>query len=210
MIYRTFVFLIATFLMKNVAICQSVEVYIGDKRAGVDLMWFKNFENKNGENTPFIFFSRNRASTDYQNAPTMFGSLNAVSYNLKNGFGVVAVASLLNEGFVPKAGGQFYKNKGNFTFFGWFVADLEKEGGLDLFGLFRYQPTINKAWKGFGQLELFSVFYPTADLWNVTQRLRLGARYHDWAGGLMMDFNQLGKDNFIKTSNIGGFLKCDF
>ncbi|MFN8357369.1 MAG: hypothetical protein U0Y10_23130 [Spirosomataceae bacterium] len=192
------------------AICQSLETYAGHKRIGVDLMWFKNFKNAKDERTPFLFFSRNRASTDYQNAPTAFGSTNAVSYNFKNGVGFVTVASFLNSGFTPKLGVQYFKQKGDFMFFGWWVADLRREGSLDLFGLFRYQPTIKNQWKGFFQAELFPVFNPTTSVWNITQRLRLGGKRHSWAGGLMMDLNQTGKDSFTTTNNIGAFVRYDF
>lgn len=130
-------------LYGGIAGAQSVETYAGHERAGVDLMWYKFFKDKKDAPTPFLFFSRNRASSDYGNSPTAFGSTNAVSYNFKNGLGLVAVGSFLNAGFTPKAGVQFVKIKGDFLFFGWLVADLKKEGNLDLFGMFRYQPAIS-------------------------------------------------------------------
>ena len=200
----------AMLFFQGIAIGQSVEAYAGHQRVGVDLMWFKNFKNNKDERSPFLFFSRNRASVDYNNAPTAFGSTNALSYNFKNGLGFVTVASFLNAGFTPKAGVQLYKSKGPFMFFGWLVTDIRKNGNLDLFGLFRYQPVINGHWKGFGQIELFPVYTPSAGTWNLTQRVRLGARYQLWAAGFMADFNQLIVDNTIKTSNVGGFLRYDF
>ena len=45
--FKIVLFIIATFLFRSVAIAQSVEYYAGDKRNGVDLMWFKNFKNLN-------------------------------------------------------------------------------------------------------------------------------------------------------------------
>lgn len=208
--FSVFLLMIAMFLIKNVAICQTLETYAGHKRIGVDLMWFKNFKSTKDERSAFLFFSRNRASTDYQNAPTAFGSTNAVSYNFKNGLGVVTVASFLNAGFTPKAGLQLFKNKADFMFFGWLVADLRKEGFLDLFGMFRYQPSIKSQWKGFGQVELFPTFNPATSVWNITQRIRVGTKHRGWAGGLMMDFNQTGTTTFHKTNNIGSFLRYDF
>ncbi len=135
---KLILFILATFLFRSVAIAQSVEYYAGDKRNGVDLMWFKNFKDLKGEKSSFLFFSRNRASVDYHNAPTAFGSTNAISYNFKNGIGVVTVASFVNSGFTPKAGIQFYKQNGNFMFFGWALAEIKDEGTIDVFGLFRY------------------------------------------------------------------------
>lgn len=202
--------LIGLLLHVFAANAQSVEIYAGHKRAGVDLMWFKNFKNSKDARTPFLFFSRNRASTDYHNAPTAFGSTNAVSYNFKSGVGIVAVGSLLNAGFTPKAGVQLVKIKGDFLFFGWLVADLKKQGNLDLFGMFRWQPHLNEQWRVFSQVELFPVYSPSSSVWNLTQRLRLGARYRAWAAGGMADFNQAGKGDFVTTHNIGGFLRHEF
>ncbi|MCC6724856.1 MAG: hypothetical protein IT258_10125 [Saprospiraceae bacterium] len=201
---------LAMLLFGSIATSQTVETYAGNKRVGVDLMWFKFFSKQNNEKTPFLFFSRNRASTDWDNAPTAFGSTNAVSYNFKNGVGLVAVGSFVNAGFTPKAGVQFVKIKGDFLFFGWLVADLKKEGNLDLFGMFRWQPKLNEQWRLFSQVELFPVYKPENEFWNITQRLRIGAKYHGWAAGFMADFNQSGKGDFAKTNNIGGFLRHDF
>lgn len=194
----------------NVLMAQNLEYYAGHKRTGVDVMWFKNFKDAKDKKTPFLFFSRNRASTDYHGAPTSFGSTNAVSYNLKNGLGVVGVASFLNAGFTPKAGIQYFRQKGSFMFFGWLVTDLKKNGSADLFGLFRYVPAINSQWKIFSQLELFPVYNPSLKFWNLTQRVRLGTKYHLWAAGLMLDLNQQGKIKFTTYENIGGFLRYDF
>ncbi|HRR09065.1 MAG TPA: hypothetical protein PLO56_10280 [Rhodothermales bacterium] len=200
----------AMFLLGSIANAQSVEAYLGHKRAGVDLMWFKNVKNAQEQRTPFLFFSRTRSSTDYDNSPTAFGSTNAISYNFKNGLGLVVVGSFLNAGFTPKTGLQWVKMKDNFLFFGWLVADLTEKGSIETFGLFRYQPKINKKWKGFGQAELFPVYNPTTKTWNLTQRLRLGAKHRAWAVGLMMDLNQTGRDRLTQTNNWGGFLRYDF
>jgi hypothetical protein len=204
--------LLTSLLILTVAIskAQMAEFYAGHQRTGVDIMWFKNFKNKKDERTRFLFFSRNRASVDYKNSPTLFGSTNAVSYNFKNGLGIVTVASFLNAGVTPKAGIQYYKAKGNFMFFGWLVADLEEKGNIDLFCLFRYQPKLNEKWKGLGQLELFPVYNPASHLWNITQRVRIGAKYRAWGGGLMMDFNQTGNNSFTTANNTGTFLRYDF
>jgi hypothetical protein len=203
-------FLFLFIICATTAFSQSVEIYAGHERAGVDLMWFKYFKNKKDDRTPFLFFSRNRASTDYQNTHIAFGSTNAVSYNFKSGLGLVAVGSFVNAGFTPKAGVQFVKMKDAFLFFGWLVADLKKEGNVDLFGMFRWQPKLNEQWRMFSQLELFPVYNPASGFLSLTQRLRLGAKYRSWAAGLMADFNQSGVDAFTQTNNVGGFLRYDF
>lgn len=203
--------LAAMLLYGGMAAAQSVETYFGHQRAGVDLMWFSNFKDAQGERSPFLFFSRNRASTNYDHSPTAFGSTNAVSYNFKSGWGLVAVGSYLNAGFTPKAGVQFVKMKGDFLFFGWLVADLKREGNLDLFGMFRWQPKLGKGnLRLFSQLELFPVYHLENDIWNITQRVRAGVKHRTWAAGLMADFNQAGKTDFIQTNNVGAFLRHDF
>ena len=198
------------FLIQTGAAAQIAEYYAGHNRTGADMMWFKNFTTKEIKKTPFLFFSRNRASVDYKNSTALFGSTNAVSFNFNKGIGIVAVASFVNTGFIPKAGIQYYKQKGSFMFFGWLVADVKEKGNLDLFGMFRLTPKINEAWKGFGQLELFPVYTPGTGFWNITQRFRLGAKYHAWAGGLMLDLNQYGKQKFTITNNTGAFVRYDF
>ena len=172
------IIVMATLLHCSVATAQSVEYYAGHQRSGVDLMWYKYFKKASGTTTPFLFFSRNRASVDYHQSPTAFGSTNAVSYNFKNGIGVVTVASFVNRGLVPKAGVQYVQFKGTFLFFGWLVADLKHEGNVDLFGLFRLTPTIKDEWKAFLQLELFQVDTPSICNWIVTRRIRMGAMRH--------------------------------
>lgn len=207
---RKFPCLVILLLVGGTVLAQTVETYAGHERAGVDLMWFKYFNNQKGAHTPFLFFSRNRANTDYRNSPTAFGSTNAVSYNFRNGLGIVAVGSLVNAGFIPKTGIQLVKTKGNFLFFGWLVAELKKDGNLDLFGMFRWQPKVNANWRVFSQLELFPVYQPNQGVWNLTQRLRLGAKKRAWAAGGMADFNQSGKTDFRLTNNFGLFLRYDF
>jgi hypothetical protein len=208
--FKLLILLMVLLLTKGRTIAQAVEGYAGHERAGMDLLWFKNFKNKREERGPFLFFSRNRASVDYQGSPTAFGSVNAVSYNFKNGLGIVAVASFLQAGFTPKAGIQYYKAKGDFMFFGWLVADLKDNGGADVFGLFRYQPKINETWRIFSQLELFPAYHFSAETWSLTQRLRFGVKYHTWAAGFMADFNQTGKITFKNTNNWGVFIRNEF
>ncbi|MBX9733893.1 MAG: hypothetical protein K2X37_07505 [Chitinophagaceae bacterium] len=186
---------------------QAVEFYAGNKRTGVDILWFKYIENKTQQKSPFLYFSRNRASTDYENSPTIFASTNAISYNLKNGLGIVLVGSFLNAGFTPKMGVQFIKQKKDFLIFGWLVADIANKGNIDLFALFRYQPKINERCSMFGQIELFPIYNPSDPFLNFSQRIRLGLKYSKFTGGVMTDFNQTGWNSFSTTSNLGGFLR---
>jgi len=207
---KKYYIVLATLLFGSVAFSQSVELYAGDKRFGSDVMWFKNFKNHQQENTPFLFFSRNRASSDYDNKLGSFGSTNAVSYNFKNGLGIVTVGSFLNSGFTPKAGIQFVKTKGDFMFFGWSVIDLKSNPNVDVFGLFRYQTKLSEQWNLFSQAELFPIYNFKNESWNITERLRLGVKKNKTVFGLMMDFNQLGITTFKTTENTGAFVRYEF
>lgn len=189
---------------------QSVETYAGDKRFGFDLLWFKNFTNNKEEKTPFLYISRNRTSGDYRNSSVTFSSTNAISFNFKNGLGIINISSFLNSGFTSKFGIQFLKSKGNFMFFGWLVADIKEKGGIDLFTVFRYQPLINNNLKLFTQLELYPVYNPSHETINFTKRLRLGLKYNSWTIGPMADFNQTGNTKLINSYNLGGFLRHEF
>lgn len=202
--------LVVMLLIEGIAHAQSVELYAGHERAGLDIMWYKFLKSDSGKQLPLLFFSRARANTNWDNAPTAFGSTNAISFNFKNGLGIVAVGSFLNEGFTPKAGVQWVRAKGDFLFFGWLVSEFKKKGNVDLFGLLRYTPKLNDSWRLFSQAELFPVFNPDLETWSLTQRLRIGAKYQPWAAGIMADFNQTGRTGFVKTANVGGFFRYDF
>ncbi|MBL0883505.1 MAG: hypothetical protein IBJ16_09220 [Chitinophagaceae bacterium] len=83
---------------------QSVELYGGTERSGVDLMWFKYLKHKENQSTPFLFFSRNRASTGYQPRGSLMGSTNTISINFKHVLGLIPGGSFLNCGFLGKHG----------------------------------------------------------------------------------------------------------
>lgn len=192
----------------GIATSQSVEFYAGHQRSGVDIMWFRNFRNFRNEASPLLFFSRNRASVDNGNAA--FGSTNAVSWNFRSGIGLVAVGSFLGGGFTPKAGLQYYRQRGDLMCFGWLVADLQRNGNVDLFGMFRYSPAMRSGWRIFSQLELFPVYRTATGTFHLTQRLRVGPRYKAWATGLMVDLNRGLERDGVSFWNTGGFLRYDF
>ena len=110
------------------------EVFTGHKKATVDIMFFKFIKNKEGHNSKFLFFNRNRASIDYAMTQTtnlpQLGFTEAFSYNHEKlkGFAPVVVASILNRGVYPKTGIQFAKIKKDYTIFSWIVAETLKDG----------------------------------------------------------------------------------
>lgn len=211
MINKTLCVIFAILCAQSMASAQSTEFYAGDDRYGIDLMWYKFFHYDDGTNSPWLFFSRNRANNDYKNSPTLFGSTNAISYNLNNGIGFVAVGSFLNAGFLGKLGLQYVHSAEETLVFGWIVADIKKQGAVDMFALLRYQPPLDETWKIFAQAELFPVFNPTTDILNAVQRLRLGLRHNAIAGGIMTDFQQIVHHTTVSTTeNIGLFVRYEF
>lgn len=197
-------------LFTTIAEAQSVEAYSGNRRAGVDIMWFRYVKRKDERPSPLLFFSRNRAGIDYKGSPTLFSSTHAFSYNFKGLLGLVAVGSFLNAGLTPKAGLQYHRMSKDFLFFGWMVADLRRKGAVDVFGMFRYIPALADGWKAFTQIELFPVLQTGSKTKTYTQRLRIGVKRTSWSTGLMQDLNLYRSPNFPNISNIGLFFRQDF
>lgn len=205
-------------LFRGIAFAQiPVEVFAGHKKATVDIMFFRYFKNKEGKNSNFLFFNRNRASIDYKMTETtnlpQFGFTEAISYNhpkLK-GFAPVVVVSILNRGVYPKAGIQFAKIKKDYTIFSWIVLETLKDPNIDFFFLARYTPKLSDKLNLFSQIELVNTF-PTVEQkkFSFTQRFRLGLKIKEFQFGAGLDLSQLGRNNFTKSENFGGFLRYEF
>lgn len=86
-----------------------VELMAGHERSTVDVMFFSFFKDKQGQNSRWLFFNRNRASIDYRMTDNtylpQFGFTEAISYNHEklNGFAPVAVGQVLSWGHMLKA-----------------------------------------------------------------------------------------------------------
>jgi hypothetical protein len=217
---KTKLFLIATatLLQCSVAVAQiPIEIFVGDKKTTLDIMFFKFIKNKEQQNTNWLFFNRNRASIDYKMTTTtdlpVFGFTEAISYNHKKlkGFAPVVVAQISNRGIYPKAGIQFFYRKNNFTFFSWVVSETLKNPNLDLFVLTRYEPKLTKKLHLFTQLELVNAL-PTVKNNNFTfiQRVRFGLKIKAFQFGVGSDFSSIGRNDFLNTNNIGGFIRYEF
>lgn len=216
---KIFITTIASFFFMNGAIAQiPVEVFGGEKKTSLDLMFFKFFKkNKDATHSKFLFFNRNRVSIDYKQTTTayfpVFGFTNAVSYNhpTLKGFAPVIVAQINNKGIYPKTGFQYYYRNPIFTYFSWVVCETLKSPNLDWFMLMRYEPKLTEKLNLFTQLELVNAF-PTTQTgnYNFFQRVRLGLKIKEWQFGAGADFNEFGNANFTHTNNIGGFLRHEF
>jgi len=214
----TLAFALAVFLSGNAALAQlPVEVFAGDKRSTLDVMFFRFFRQANGENSKVLFFNRNRASVDYDmtssaNLPS-FGFTEAVSYNHPHlkGFAPVFIGQIFNSGVYPKAGVQFYRLTGDITVFSWLVSETLSQPSLDYYILLRYTPSVGEKLRLFTQLESLNVFpTETESAYAFTQRIRLGLQKEAWQFGLGSDLNQRGRDDFSTMSNSGVFLRYEF
>jgi len=194
-----------------------VEIFGGHEKTTVDIMFFKFFKNKQGENSRWLFFNRNRASVDYRMTSKtylpQFGFTEAISYNhpkLK-GFAPVLVGQVLSWGVYPKAGIQYAHIRKNMTVFTWMVCETFEKPDLDYFLLFRYTPKLSEKINLFTQVESVNTF-PTVstDNYSFIQRLRLGLSIKSYQFGAGADFNQTGNSTFAKTYNVGGFIRHEF
>lgn len=210
--------LMASFIFVKGAIAQlPVEVFGGHKKSTFDLMFFRYFKNKEGANSRFLFFNRNRVTIDYRQTSKayqpVFGFTEALSYNHPKwkGLAPVLVAQVSNKGVFPKAGIQYYFGKNNFTLFSWVVCEILEDPNVDWFLLTRYEPKLTEKLNLFTQLELVNAF-PTASTNNYTfiQRMRLGLKISACQFGAGADFNQTGNTTFEATNNVGGFFRYVF
>jgi hypothetical protein len=213
----TFVAINLLFFKGEVVAQIPVEVFGGNKKATLDVMFFKFIKNKQKQNTAWLFFNRNRASVDYKITTTtnlpQFGFTEAISYNTKNlkGFAPVMVAQVSNVGVYPKAGIQYAKIGKAYTVFTWLVSETLKNPTIDYFLLARYSPKISKRLHLFTQVELFNGFATTVVKNNsFVQRVRLGLKINDWQFGVAADFSIIGNTSYTTAQNIGGFFRYEF
>lgn len=209
---------VASLLLMSGATAQiPVEVFAGDQKVSLDVMFFKFFKNSQEGNSKFLFFNRTRSTVDYKMTSTTrlpaFGFTEALSYNhpkLK-GFAPVAVVQIFNQGVFPKAGLQFAHNGKETLIFTWLVSETLKNPRLDYFLLFRYVPKLSEKVKLFTQLESSNSF-PTVveENWSLTQRIRLGLSIKEFQFGAGADFVETGNKSLMNTKNIGGFLRYEF
>lgn len=191
------------------------EVFSGHRRTTADLMFFKYVKHKEN-NTPFLFFNRNRASIDYRQTSTQylpqFGFTEALSFNHKSlkGFAPVVLVQVLNNGTYPKAGIQKAATGKDFLFFSWIVSNLKEKPGIDWFLLIRFTPGITSKTKLFLQAETINA-YPDFKFkkLNCTIRARAGLQWQQFQTGAGSDQVLSGK-TWMHRNNTGIFVRYNF
>ena len=227
---RIWVLMVFVFLGSVASAQIPSEIFVGTKRATIDVVFFKYFKNAKEENSRWLFFHRNRASLDIKTSlsqqSVLFGFTEAISYNhakLK-GLALVAVLSVLNGGLTPKAGVQYVSIRPQFTLFTWAVASIQQNTVLDYFLLMRYTPSLSTKIRAFVQLESVNAFHRPATLWertgtlatqtaaphSFTLRTRLGLKHQHFQWGVGLDQSFIGRNDFQKSSNPGIFVRYEF
>lgn len=193
------------------------EIFVGEKRATIDVMFFKYFKNAKEENTRWLFFHRNRASVDVKadlsKQNVLFGFTEAFSYNdpgLK-GVAPVAVLSVLNAGVTPKAGVQYVSLHSSFTLFTWAVASIQSQTVLDYFLLMRYTPAIGTHTKAFLQFESINALATEKSAPHAfTLRSRIGLKHGHFQWGVGIDQSWTGRNDYLVSTNPGIFVRYEF
>jgi hypothetical protein len=193
-----------------------VEIFAGNEKTTLDLMFFKFFKNRQNEASRFLFFNRNRVSIDYEMTSSeklpQFGFTEAFSYNHPNlkGFAPVLIAQVFNSGIYPKAGVQYVYFNENITLFSWLVSETAKEPAIDYYILLRFTPSLSEKLKLFTQMESLNTFQSEINYFQFTQRIRIGLKKDNFQFGLGADFVENVKDSFDFSSNSGVFLRYEF
>lgn len=215
---KTVIVIIAVLLIRGIAYGQlPVEVFSGDKKTTFDLLFFRYFKDKNGSNSKFLFFNRNRVAVDYKMTQStylpQFGFTEAISYNHQGlgGFAPVVVASLSNKGGYPKAGVQYARIRKEITLFTWLVCETIQNPLVDIFFLGRYTPRLTEKIYLFTQFESFNALPTNQEKnYNFTQRMRLGLKLKEFQFGIGSDITTTGRSTYSTVTNSGGFLRHEF
>ncbi|MBI3142345.1 MAG: hypothetical protein HYZ16_05920 [Bacteroidetes bacterium] len=194
-----------------------VELFLGEPRVSLDLMFF-DYLNKKGQPSHWLFFNRNRVVQTVNgldlNYPS-FGFTEALSYQHKSfkGFAPVGVAQFLATGFYVKAGLQWVYVRERVTLFTWLVSTLGRKPAIDHFILLGYRSKERDRLGLYSQLELISSFgngsFCTPGL---TVRIRLGLQKNTWQFGLGADLRQAFFDTSMNSleRSLGLFLRHEF
>jgi hypothetical protein len=194
-----------------------VELFAGHEKSTIDIQFFRYFRDRQGQQSRWLFFNRNRASVDYRMTSTeyrpQFGFTEAISYNppALKGFAPVAVVQVFGSGVYPKAGVQYAKTVDDWMIFSWLVTEILPNPDLDYFLLLRYTPKLKGLLRLFLQAESISSLPLHGEGSSLfVQRLRLGLKQQSWQWGLGADLSQQSRTEPSFTSNLGLFLRYEF
>lgn len=214
----TRILLVATLLFTTYTEAQiPAEVFAGDKKATLDILFFKPFRDSEGNNSDWVLFNRGKVTLDYKMTPDnnkpFFVAMQAVSYSPEalSGLGPVAVSLITNDGMYPKLGMQYVKATSDFMFFGWVICETLKDPDVDVYLYAKYTPLIAGTTRLFTQIETNSAFSAWAGGEpSLFQCIRLGLMWNGFQAGLGLDLTQKGKGELKTTENTGLFVRYEF
>jgi len=183
---------------------QSIELMPGTERIFGDLQWLQSFE----ENRAWSLFSRTRFTVDYQEQTSFFTGA-YLNYTLSSGFGASLIGRASTTGAASDIGLHFFKAHEHFMVFAISWIPLTEELSYSAFSIMRYTPSINRQWKLYSSLELFTSFDNGGHRISF-QGLRLGVDRAGYQFGLGLNLSARGVDFASLDRNPGIFLRKQF
>ncbi len=176
----------------------------GTEGVFLDAQWLKPLE-KSGKTT---LFSRSRATSDYSSNTDLFMGA-YLNYTTKTGFGGTILGRISSLESGGDIGIHYFKAGGKFLIYALISAAISSERSYSWFSIMRYTPSLNKNWKLYTSLELFTNFREAAHYISV-QRVRLGMDFKGNQFGLAINLFQVGTELDPNGSNPGLFIRKQF
>lgn len=182
---------------------QSFEIMPGIKRLFIDAQYLKFLD----KDKSLSLFSRTRATSEYDGQATDLFTGAYLNYTTKSGVGGSLVGRISSNNSGIDAGIHFFKAKKSFMIFALTSINISDELLYSWFSILRYMPEVNKEWKLYSSLELFTAFGEIGHLSSV-QRIRLGLDRTGYQFGFAINLNA---SRFAETDvNPGIFLRKQF
>jgi hypothetical protein len=183
---------------------QSLEVMPGTERIFADAQWLKTFDAER----KWSLFSRSRATVDYENNTDLFTGA-YLNYTTSSGLGGTLVGRIATTGAGADAGIHYFKARRSFMVYALASVALQQDFSCSWFSILRYTPALNKNWRLYSSLELFSNFSRAGHVASV-QRIRAGLDRSGYQFGLAVNLLGLGKTYRATDTNPGVFLRKQF
>lgn len=183
---------------------QSLEIMPGTQRIFADVQWLKNLD----EDQQWSLFSRTRATVDYEQQTNLFSGA-YLNYTTRSGFGGSLIGRISSRGGGGDVGIHFFKGKADYMIFAIVSTAIQADWQVAWFSIMRFTPSLNRTWRLYSSLELFSNFNGAGHLASV-QRMRLGLKHTHIQFGLAYNLSGLGPDYGIRDVNPGLFVRREF
>ncbi|MBI5227795.1 hypothetical protein HY988_04370 [Candidatus Micrarchaeota archaeon] len=190
----------------KIANANSVELMVGNKSTTADLKASADLTKKVG------IFVRARPTIDYRGKISAFG-LGDLTLNLNGALDAVAEVQFVGGTIVPRAGIQYFRKAGDFSFYTITTIGFDSKPYLESLSSVRYSPRIYKTLNLIAQVENVTDLDRTGNNWS-TQRIRLGLSKNNWGVGAAADLSETGNHPILANGtfgwNVGGFVSKTF